>query len=147
MKIEVNVDSSKLDRMLADVPAALARAQHQSLMDIGAAVASRATTAFRHPQMRPSPWALRKSGGDWPLLIKSGSLRQSIGWKLRGSDTVVVGTDRKYAGYLQSGTKHMPARPFMPVDRNGDLVPQMRRKINGIVEKALSDELRKIGIR
>ena len=143
MKIEVNVDTSNLDQKLADFPVALARAQQRALQDIGQAVASRATLAFRTPTMRPSPWAPRKSGGKWPLLIKSGSLRQSIGWKLRGNNTVVVGTDKKYAGYHQTGTKNMPARPFMPVDENGNLTPQMQQKINKIVEKALAEEMEK----
>ena len=146
MNIEIKVDTSKFDKLLADVPAALARAQSQALKDIGQAVASRTTLAFRHQQMRPSPWAPRKKSkrdDGHPLLIKSGALRQSIGWKLQGSDTVVIGTDRKYAGYHQTGTKNMPARPFFPVDRSGNLTPQMKSKIDGIVEKTFAEELRK----
>ena len=147
MNVEVKVDTSGLDRMLADFPAALAQAQQKALMGIGQAVASRATLAFRTPQMRPSPWAPRKPSkrdDGHPLLIKSGSLRQSIGWKLHGIAAVTVGTDRKYAGYHQAGTKHMPARPFMPVDRNGDLTPEMRRKIDKIVSATVADEIRKV---
>lgn len=163
MTFDVDVDTSKLERMLTDFPVALARAQQRILRDIGQAVASRATLAFRTPQMRPSPWAPRKPSytvtvnkktgrkakkiDDHPLLIKSGSLRQSIGWKLRGGDSVVVGTDKQYAGYHQFGTKHMPARPFMPVDKGGNLTPQMMQKIHRIVEKALAEELGRIGIR
>ena len=149
MNIEVKVDTSKLDRLLADFPVALARAQRQALMDIGQAVTSRATLAFRSPPMRPSPWVPRKPSkrdDGHPLLIKSGSLRQSIGWKLDGRDTVVSGTDRKYAGYHQTGTKRMPARPFFPVDRSGNLTPQMKSKINKLVEKAMIEELRNIGV-
>ena len=148
MNIEVKVDTSKFDKLLADFPTALARAQKRALMDIGQAVASRATMAFRNEPMRPSPWAPRKKSkrdDGHPLLIKSGSLRQSIGWKLEGDDTVVVGTDKKYAGYHQTGTKHMPARPFMPIDANGNLLPRVQRKIIKYVEDALSDELRGIG--
>ena len=159
MKVEVKVDMSKLERTLADYPAALARAQQRILQDIGQAVASRATLAFRTPQMRPSPWAPRKPSytvtvnkktgkktkklDNHPLLIKTGSLRQSIGWKLRGSDTVVVGTDRKYAGYHQTGTKRMPARPFLPVDDKGKLTPQMEQKVNRIIARHLKTELGK----
>lgn len=163
MNVTVSIDTSKLDRMLADFPEALARAQKRALSDIGQAVASRATMAFRTPQMRPSPWAPRKPSyittvnkktgkktkklDGHPLLIKTGALRQSIGWKLRGSYTVVVGTDRKYAPYHQLGTKHMPARPFMPVDAKGNLVPEMMRKINKITENILAEELAKIGLK
>ena len=159
MNIEVKVDTSNLKQKLADFPEALARAQQRALQDIGQAVASRATLAFRTPAMRPSPWAPRKKSyivvtnkktgkktrkpDDHPLLIKSGALRQSIGWKLEGNGSVVVGTDKKYAGYHQTGTKHMPARPFMPVDENGNLTPQMQQKINKIVEKALAEEMEK----
>ena len=145
MKIEVNVDTSKFDRMMADFPAALARAQKSALEAIGAEVKSQAERAFKHPHYRPSPWAPRKNNADpeRPLLYKSGSLRQSIGWKLDGDDTVVVGTDKKYAGYHQTGTKHMPARPFMPVDKNGNLLPRVQRKINKIVDEALSEEMEK----
>ena len=101
MKIAVEVDTSKNDKLLADFPTALARAQRKSLMDIGSEVASQADRAFKHPHYRPSPWAPRKSGGDWPLLVKhpNGGLRASIESKLVGDDTVVVGTDKKYAGY------------------------------------------------
>ena len=59
----------------------------------------------------------------------------------------MVGTDKKYAGYHQTGTKHMPARPFMPVDKSGNLLPRVQRKIKKIVEEALAEELRKIGFK
>jgi len=160
--IEVKVNTSNLDRLLADFPAALARAQQRALADIGQAVASRATLAFRTPSLRPSPLAPRKPTyivkvnkktkkktkklDDHPLLIKSGAPRQSIGWKLEGNDAVVVGSDKVYASYHQFGTKHTPARPFLPVDANGNLTPPMMQKIQGLVEKAYSEELRHIGI-
>lgn len=148
MNIEVKVDTSKFDKLLADFPTALARAQRKSLMDIGSEVASQTDRAFKHPHYRPSPWAPRKSGGDWPLLVKhpNGGLRASIESKLVGDDTVVVGTNKKYAGYHQFGTKHMPARPFFPVDRIGNLLPRVQRKIIKYVKDAFTAELRKIGI-
>ena len=144
--VTFSVDTSRLDRMMSDIPGALARAQERALQDIGAAVASRATRAFRSEPLRPSPWAPRKDRkAKHPLLIKSGALRQSINWKLEGDDTVVIGSDKKYAQYHQHGTKKMPARPFFPVDKNGRLVPEMERKINRTVEKVFTDELKKIG--
>lgn len=149
MNFEVKVDTSNLERMLKDFPPALARAQRNALKSIGQAVASRATMAFRTPQMRPAPWAPRKPSkrdDGHPLMIRSGALRQSIGWKFKGADAVVVGTDKKYAVHHQFGTKHMPARPFMPVDASGRLTPQMSQKISRIVEKSLSDELAGIGL-
>jgi len=161
--IEVKVDTSDFDRLLADVPAALARAQRNALAAVGQAVASRSTLAFRTPELRPAPWAPRKPSyvvtvnkktkkktkklDDHPLLIKSGSLRQSIGWKFQGDDAVAVGSDKEYASYHQFGTKRMPARPFFPFDASGVPTPQITRKIHDLVEKAYSEELRKLGFR
>lgn len=154
IKVEARFDTSKLDRMLHDFPAALARAQRKALSAIGAHVASEATQAFRDPKLRPAPWAPRKdtrhgdraSGRDsHPLLIKSGALRQSISWRVTAPDTVVVGSDKKYGPYHQFGTKNMPARPFFPIDKSGRLTPRMMRKINADVEKAFTSEMRKLG--
>lgn len=119
--ITITVDTSQLDKTLSDFPARMAAAQKRALEYIGQKVASRAQQAFRSPSFRPSPWEPRKSGGNHPLLIKSGALRQSISWKLEGTDTVVIGSDKKYAIYHQEGTKHMPARPFFPIDKYGQL--------------------------
>ena len=149
MNIEIKVDTSKFDKLLADVPAALARAQRNALVVIGNTVKNRTTEAFKDPTLRPSPWAPRKSGGKWPLLIKHPhtGLWQSFRSKLQGNDTVVIGTDKKYAGYHQTGTKHMPARPVFPIDKQGNLTPRCLRKIKQKVNEALENELRKIGFK
>ena len=70
---------------------------------------------------------------------------QSFQSRLTGSDTVVVYTDKKYAGYHQLGTKKMPARPFFPFDRNGQPTPRIMRKIKADIEAAYEAELRKLG--
>ena len=144
MNIEISVDTSRFDRRMADFPAKIASAQKRALMAIGQAVASRATLAFRSSVYRPSPWAPRKKPGDGhPLLIKSGHLRQSISWKLEGDDAVVVGTSQEYAKYHQHGTKKMPARPFMPVDKTGKLMPDVGRKVRKSVTGGFAEEFEK----
>ena len=146
INVTVSVDTSRLDRLLHDFPATLARAQRKALSAIGAHVASEATRAFREPSLRPSPWAPRKDRkAKHPLLIKSGALRQSISWRITAPDTVQIGSDKKYASYHQHGTKNMPARPFFPIDKSGRLTPRMMRKINADIEKAFTGELRKLG--
>ena len=145
MNVEIKVDTSGIDRMLSDISSAIERAKQQALKAIGAEVKSQAERSFRHPQYRASPWAPRKESkrdDGHPLLIKSGALRQSIGSKIEGTDTVVVGTDRKYARYHQTGTKNMPARPVFPV-KDGNLTPRVQRKVKGIVDKAFADALPK----
>lgn len=144
--ITITVDTSQLDKTLSDFPARLAAAQRRALQAIGAAVASRTTQAFRTPAFRPSPWAPRKDKkSTHPLLIKSGNLRQSINWKLDGDDAVAVGAPMKYASYHQEGTKNMPARPFFPIDGDGNLTPAMAEKISRTVERIYVDELEKLG--
>ena len=146
ISVTVSVDTSKFDRMMSDIPGALARAQRNALSSIGEHVASEATRAFREPSLRPSPWAPRKdTKAKHPLLIKSGDLRDNFRAVVTGPDTVVVGTKVEYASYHQQGTKHMPARPFFPIDKSGQLTPRIMGKINADIEKAFAAELKKIG--
>ena len=146
ISVSIKVDTSRFDRMMSDFPAAMARARTRALSAIGQHVASDATLAFRTASLRPSPWAPRKdTKATHPLLIKSGSLRQSIRWRLIGSDAVVIGSPMKYAPYHQLGTKKMPARPFFPFDRNGQPTPRIMRKIQADVQRAYEAELGRLG--
>ena len=153
ISVTINLDTSRFDRMMSDFPVRMAAAKRRALADIGTAVASRAQLAFRTASLRPAPWAPRKDAGrpkgrghhEHPLLIRSGNLRQSITWRLNGSDSVVVGAPVKYAGYHQLGTKKMPARPFFPFDKAGRIMPAMERKIKGILDRVYRDELGKLG--
>lgn len=149
--ISVTVDVSRLTRAkrdLAGFPEAMARAKKRALEDVGQAFASRAKLAFRTEALRPARWAPRKPSKNddgHPLLIRSGALRQSIGWRLEGADAVAIGTDKKYAAHHQHGTKKMPARPFFPIDGNGRLVPEMERKVVRAVERAVGEALGRPG--
>ena len=144
IEITFAVDTSKIDCLRADFPVMVAEVESRILAYVGQTVASRATQAFRTPSFRPSPWAPRKGGGRHPLLIRSGALRQSVFWKFSGDDAVVVGSDRKYAAYHQHGTKRMPARPFVPVDAKGRLVPAVHDKISRGVARIVNDEMRRL---
>ncbi len=145
MNIEVKVDTSSLEPRLADFPAALARAQRVALNQIGKIVKNRAIDAFKDPQLRPSPWAPRKNNADpkRPLLYKHGDMLHSIDYKVTAPDTVVIGSKAEYAKFHQTGTKRMPARPFFPVDKSGNLMPDVHEKIMHKVEKAFADEIKK----
>ena len=148
ISVTINLDTSRFDRMMSDFPVRMAAAKRRALAAIGTAVASRAQLAFRTASLRPAPWAPRKPSkrdDGHPLLIRSGNLRQSITWRLNGSDSVVVGAPVKYAGYHQLGTKRMPARPFFPFDKAGRIMPAMERKIKGILDRVCREELGKIG--
>lgn len=45
--------------------------------------------------------------------VRSGNLRNSMYFKVRGSDSVVIGASAKYAKYLEFGTSRMAARKFL----------------------------------
>lgn len=46
------------------------------------------------------------------LLYESGGLAESIKYMVSG-EQVIISANAPYAGYLQNGTQHMPARPFI----------------------------------
>ena len=135
MNVEIKVDTSGIDRMLSDIPAAIERAKQQALKDIGAEVKSQAELTFRHPQYRPSPWVPRKNNADpeRPLLQKSGVMKRDLDSRIKGNDTVLIFTPHEYIKYHQTGTKNMPARPVFPV-KDGKLTPDCMREIKEEVE-------------
>jgi len=47
------------------------------------------------------------------LLFREGYLLDSIEHQVIGSDTLLIGSSREYARYLQEGTKNMVARKFL----------------------------------
>lgn len=103
----------------------------------GTVVGSLAQRAFDEPGLRPTPWPARKSGGGHPLLIKSGTLRQSIHVRPEGSDAVRVGTPVIYGAIQQLGSDKssgrgsgVPARPFFPVLNN---------QLTGVADEAIRD--------
>lgn len=143
--ITVTVDTSKLDKRLADFPEALARARRVALLEIGNIVKKNAREAIKDPALRPSTWAPRKKNYKHPPLLKSTNMWNGIDYKVTGPDTVVVGTPHEYAIYHQFGTKNMPARPFFPIDKHGQLMPEVMDQITHKVQEAYKKELDRLG--
>jgi phage gpG-like protein len=64
---------------------------------------------------------------DRRILHKSGALSR---WTVNAGKTqVVVGTNAEYGIHHQYGTKKMVARPFIPMDKSGDIDPRMSIEI------------------
>lgn len=148
MNIAIKVDTSKFDKMLAAFPEAIARAHRVALHQIGNTVKNRTTYAFKKEELRPSPWAPRKHSkrdDGHALLRRSTDMFRSIDYFVQEPDTVVIGTKVDYAKYHQFGTKNMPARPFFPLDANGNLLPDINQKIMKKIENAFTAELKKFG--
>ena len=54
-------------------------------------------------------------GGAHPMLQRDYTLVKSIQERLISSNSIVIGSDVPYAGYLMNGTKNMVARPFIGI--------------------------------
>lgn len=109
---------------------------------VGVALVQTATRAFNDASKRPAPWKPNNAGN--PLLKKSGALWKSLEVKSATSDTVTVGSERKYAATHQFGEEikpkkakalkfkiggkwvmakkvTIPARPYLPITPDGSL--------------------------
>lgn len=89
------------------------------LTAMGRSIVSLTKRSFTEPGLRPGTWKARKDDKPHALLQKSTTLRKSIRITGYGSDSVTVGSDRKYATVHQLGSKKkgIEARPFFPFKR------------------------------
>lgn len=87
-----------------------------------------------------SEYLANRSGLSNKPLIKTGRLRDSITYRVRGTD-VELGTDVPYAKYHQGtdGIRNsvIPRRPFFPTD--GDVPRRWLRTINELTEDFIND--------
>lgn len=81
-----------------------------------------------------TPWAPRKPPtGTWPLLEKTGRMRRD--YHVTPTTTgIAVTNGRPYAGYHQTGTERMVARPALP---SGDLPAKWRARLDAAVAAEL----------
>lgn len=80
-------------------------------------------------------WPKPKSGNA--PMERSGRLRRGYVYKMRQTDTSVsidIYNAQPYAGYLQTGTKHMSRRRHVP---DKALPPEMRKGIDAIYRRAI----------
>ena len=61
----------------------------------------------------------RRKNSSTPL-VDTGMLRKRTVARA-GARTIYFSSNVAYAGYQQFGTRYIPARPFMPITRSGDL--------------------------
>jgi len=141
MKVSIDIDD-KLNEALAGV---IAKIDKRKLLDAaGAALAETATRSFREPDKRPKQWAplaastLKKKHGKGNTLIDTGFFVHSIVAQNNTVESINVTTGASYAGYLQYGTKKMPARPFLPFDPGmGELSEAGKIAVEDAVEAEL----------
>lgn len=94
------------------------------------------------------PKTLHKKRGN-KILIQSGLLSQSFTQKVTGS-SAQVGTNKEYAAIHQFGGKagrgkkvSIPARPFMPINKNGEIPKDLGLELEGLVREWLEEVLEK----
>lgn len=131
LKLKVNADEVK--QALGDV-----RKRFEDPRDMLREIGDIITEDIKHrivklkkdPQDTPwEPWAestrkgrVRKGNAALGLLFDTGRLLRSITAEVKnrgkkGGWALFVGTNVKYATYLQNGTEKMPARPFLGVSK------------------------------
>ena len=92
-----------------------------------------------------APKTLQKKRGN-KILIQSGLLSQSFTQKVTGT-SAQVGTNKEYAAIHQFGGKAgrngkviIPARPFMPINKNGEIPKDLGERL----ENEVVDYLKKV---
>lgn len=112
------------------------------LSAMGLTVVQLAKRAFTDSSLRSSAWAARKDRQTHNLLLKTGSLRASLRLLSVTDSAAYIGSDRKYAGYQQLGTRHIPARPFFPFYSDGKATPRAAEAVRRALETRLRARLK-----
>lgn len=145
--------------------AALAQARNPQaiLRAVGTQIVSIAKRAFREPSLRAAPWRPKRDGSPSNLILH-GVLSKSIRITELTDRNVSVGSDRIYAAIHQLGgiirpTQKkalkfqiggkwftvkkvvIPARPFLPFDANGRLIPAAEVKVRATIDRAVALQL------
>ena len=112
------------------------------LLAMGQSVKALGVQAFTDSAKRPAYWAPRKDEKPHPLLLESGTLEASLqGERIQG-DRVIISSSTAYAATHQLGRDHIPARPFLPFHKSGEITALGRTR----VESALTAALRARGL-
>lgn len=99
-----------------------------------------AQRAFDEPDLRPSEWAPRKKPASHPLLLLSGTLRQSIHAVSLGGGKADIKMPVEYAAHQQLGSRKtsgrgsgVPPRPFFPA-LDGQITERGYEAIDDVVD-------------
>lgn len=94
-------------------------------------------------------WAKNKLGTK--TLHQHGTLSGSVDYKA-GDDSVIIGVNARYGKYHQFGFKHfrsqklIPARPFFPIDDEGNIseiaINEIKQQTKDLLENHLKDNLK-----
>ena len=160
MSLQIKLKRDEISPSLAKQLAA-ARDPRAVLQAAGTQMVSITKRAFRDTSQRQQSWPDKKSGGASNLILK-GMLISSIRIVSLDAKSVTVGSDRKYAAIHQLGGTILPkgkalvftiggkkvfakkvtipARPFFPFTRNGELASFAKGRVQAVMQAALAKE-------
>lgn len=132
-------DAKMARKAAKDALAAIGSAKSAKEADKLARRASRAQARAKAKTAYAKGAMKNVAAGSVSPLIDTGRLWQSV-----TSQGAAVTTDAPYAKYHQFGSadgKHPPPRPFVPVKKDGTLVPKVERYVKDALEKELARRL------
>lgn len=150
------ITTDSLSPALRKLAASTEEKRRNTLEGMGLGLVNMARRAFTNPSLRPSPWAKRKDDKPHALLLKTGTLRNSLRIVALSASSVTIGSDRVYSlihqtgGTIQpkkkkalvfsSGGKKVivkkvviPPRPYFPIQKNGQLTDAAEKTVREII--------------
>lgn len=115
----LKIRSNTLQKSLESLRRTSARKRRETLDAMGLGLVNMARRAFTNTGLRPKAWLPRKDSLSHPLLLKTGSLRNSLRVVAVTVNSVVVGSDRPYALIHQVGGTITPKQKKALVFRSG----------------------------
>lgn len=118
-----------------------------ALRAAGEALVQMAKRSFDEPALRAASWpplkpstAKRKAaaGKSNAILKSSGTLWRSLRVIGVTLSAVTIGSDRPYAAFHQIGTRHIPARPFFPIQQ-GKLTAAAKDRVFTAIHQKLME--------
>ncbi len=80
---------------------------------------SKSPTGLDWKELKKATVKKRRKNSDKPLLDLENLRKSSVA--VHGARSITFGSNRKYAGFHQFGTRYIPARPFLPITAQGEL--------------------------
>lgn len=149
------VTLSKINNLLTDLQAGIRKGLQQSGVDIAGKAGATNDGLIKQDMNSPKHGrtyevsrgrggrALKRvrthiasAAGEAPAVI-TGKLRQSVYFKVQGSNQLRIGADTPYAGFLEKGTSKMAPRPYL---KNN--IDKSRQNIEKNIIQAINAQLK-----
>lgn len=100
---------------------------------------------------RPSQWSLlspryaKRVKRSVATLELSGELLRSLRVSPPDGNSITVYTDNEYAEVHQKGSRHIPARPFFPINSDGSATARTQRILETTAALEMQAQMRRVG--